>query len=244
MSLLTCASPWTTDNNNISKKRLPSLRKTMKKHSPAREDTQEPTIADDEDLEEVAPNSLDAVTETQDKRNDRINKILNNMSNVNAANNDTALSDFQPLSHPILQNRENIPQGRNADDMIPDMKNSIQQLPTRIEHTVGEFVSSNSDSNAQSNPYHVNSYGNYRRIYELPKISTPNDYYAKMGTGKQPPLDNMLLEKVNYMIHMLEQQQNEKTSNLTEEFILYIFLGVFIIFIVDSFTRGGGKYVR
>jgi F0F1-type ATP synthase assembly protein I len=46
------------------------------------------------------------------------------------------------------------------------------------------------------------------------------------------------------MIHMLEQQQNEKTSNLTEEFILYVFLGVFIIFIVDSFTRTTGKYVR
>jgi hypothetical protein len=65
-----------------------------------------------------------------------------------------------------------------------------------------------------------------------------------MGLGKPSTLDNSLLEKVNYMIHMLEQQQNEKTSNLTEEFILYIFLGVFIIFIVDSFTRGGGKYVR
>jgi F0F1-type ATP synthase assembly protein I len=65
-----------------------------------------------------------------------------------------------------------------------------------------------------------------------------------MGLGKQPTMDNQLMEKINYMIHMLEQQQNEKTSNLTEEFILYVFLGVFIIFIVDSFTRSTGKYVR
>ena len=64
-----------------------------------------------------------------------------------------------------------------------------------------------------------------------------------MGLGAQPTIDNKLLEKINYMIHMLEQQQNEKTSNITEEFLLYIFLGVFIIFIVDSFSRTG-KYIR
>jgi hypothetical protein len=41
----------------------------------------------------------------------------------------------------------------------------------------------------------------------------------------------------------LEQQQNEKTSHITEEFVLYMFLGVFIIYVVDSFSRTG-KYVR
>ena len=64
-----------------------------------------------------------------------------------------------------------------------------------------------------------------------------------MGLGTQPSLDNKLMEKINYMIHMLEQQQNEKTNNITEEFILYTLLGVFIIFIVDSFARAG-KYIR
>ena len=52
-----------------------------------------------------------------------------------------------------------------------------------------------------------------------------------------------LLEKLNYMIHLLEEQQNEKTNNLTEELILYIFLGIFVIFVVDSFTKVG-KYTR
>jgi hypothetical protein len=51
------------------------------------------------------------------------------------------------------------------------------------------------------------------------------------------------LEKINYMIYLLEQQQNEKTDNITEEFILYSFLGIFIIFVVDSFARAG-KYTR
>ena len=55
--------------------------------------------------------------------------------------------------------------------------------------------------------------------------------------------DDKIMEKINYMIHMLEEQQNEKTNSVTEEFILYTFLGVFMIFIVDSFARAG-KYVR
>jgi hypothetical protein len=65
----------------------------------------------------------------------------------------------------------------------------------------------------------------------------------KMGMGNNLPKDDKLMEKINYMIHLLEHQQNEKTDNITEDFILYTFLGVFIIFVVDSFSRTG-KYTR
>ena len=52
-----------------------------------------------------------------------------------------------------------------------------------------------------------------------------------------------ILQKMNHIIQMLEDQQDEKTGSVTEELILYCFLGVFVIFIVDSFARAG-KYVR
>ncbi len=45
------------------------------------------------------------------------------------------------------------------------------------------------------------------------------------------------------MIHLLEDQQDEKTYTVTEELILYLFLGVFVIFTVDSFARAA-KYTR
>jgi len=51
------------------------------------------------------------------------------------------------------------------------------------------------------------------------------------------------MEKMNYMIHLLEEQQIEPTKHITEEFILYTFLGIFVIYIVDSFARSG-KYIR
>lgn len=67
-------------------------------------------------------------------------------------------------------------------------------------------------------------------------------YYNKINNASTQGRDE-LLEKLNYMIHLLEEQQDEKTEHITEEIILYSFLGIFIIFIVDSFARAG-KYVR
>jgi len=69
-------------------------------------------------------------------------------------------------------------------------------------------------------------------------------YYQSMqdtiNTGSP---NDVLLTKLNYMIHLLEEKQDERTNNVTEEVVLYSFLGIFIIFIVDSFSRVG-KYVR
>jgi hypothetical protein len=55
--------------------------------------------------------------------------------------------------------------------------------------------------------------------------------------------DSALMQKLNYMIHLLEESRDIKTNTAMEEIILYCFLGIFIIFIVDSFSRIG-KYVR
>lgn len=52
-----------------------------------------------------------------------------------------------------------------------------------------------------------------------------------------------LLQKLNYTIYLLEEQRAQKSNYVTEEIILYIFLGIFIIFILDKF-RQPGKYTR
>jgi hypothetical protein len=72
-------------------------------------------------------------------------------------------------------------------------------------------------------------------------------YYQGPTTTPIPPLQNrenqQLMEKLNYMIHLLEEQQKEPTQNIMEEFALYSLLGIFMIYIVDSFARVG-KYTR
>lgn len=57
--------------------------------------------------------------------------------------------------------------------------------------------------------------------------------------------NEILSKKINYMINLLEEQKDEKTKNITEELILYCFLGIFIIFLIDSFVKvGKSKYTR
>ena len=104
----------------------------------------------------------------------------------------------------------------------------------------------------------LNDYTNYG------DNKSAEDYYKKVLPGYTPdknpvnkmyhntnynvlpneaPSQDVLMQKLNYMISLLEDQQDEKTNNVTEEVILYSFLGIFIIFIVDSFAKVG-KYVR
>lgn len=67
-------------------------------------------------------------------------------------------------------------------------------------------------------------------------------YYDRTGDGSAINRDE-LGAKLDYLITILEEQQDIKTGRVTEEIILYSFLGVFIIFVLDSFARAG-KYVR
>jgi hypothetical protein len=72
---------------------------------------------------------------------------------------------------------------------------------------------------------------------------TNKPYYSQVNYQLTDNEDSVLLQKMNYMITLLEDQQDERTNNVTEEVILYSFLGIFIIFIADTFVRAG-KYVR
>jgi hypothetical protein len=52
-----------------------------------------------------------------------------------------------------------------------------------------------------------------------------------------------MMEKLAYIIRLLEESKDEKTGYVTEEIILYLFLGIFVIFLVDTFVKNG-KYSR
>ena len=80
------------------------------------------------------------------------------------------------------------------------------------------------------------NYQNYYNTY-VPYYSKPQNEANLHGSKDE------LMKKLNYMIHLLEENKDEKTQNVTEELVLYMFLGVFTIFVVDSFARAG-KYTR
>jgi hypothetical protein len=85
----------------------------------------------------------------------------------------------------------------------------------------------------------------YKRVLPgyLPQRNLVNKPYYNAPSLPETPSHDILLQKLNYMITLLEDQQDEKTNNVTEEVVLYSFLGIFIIFIADTFVRAG-KYVR
>lgn len=105
------------------------------------------------------------------------------------------------------------------------------------------------NGNPVSNKMYDSLPSNYANQYYNQFVSAANKGYGS-GLGSDNAYDtsmsmpkNELIEKLNYIIDLLEEQQDYKTNSILEDLILYAFLGIFIIFIVDSFSKSN-KYVR
>jgi hypothetical protein len=223
MSLVTSASVWINDDG--PRKRQSTMRRTSKL-KPTISNIGEPDeyITQSENFQNVESQNINETQNVMEHRQNRVNDLINKMT---AADNDNGkMGDFTPLPNPDINIK------RDMSDNTETPKYTLPQ--TSYSNAI----------NSQKNIYRANDMpsavlSNYNTSYQ-PPVSQP--YYAKMGLNGSFG-DDKLMEKINYMIHLLEEQQNEKTNNITEEFILYTFLGVFIIFVVDSFSRSG-KYTR
>jgi hypothetical protein len=106
------------------------------------------------------------------------------------------------------------------------------EKPNKTSELVSEITeNSNTDSFAYEN------IGFFSDNFNKPKIIENMNVNSNSGNS------NSLEKKVNYLIEMLEKQNEKKTDYVTEEIVLYLFLGIFIIYTVDSFTRIN-KYTR
>ena len=180
---------------------------------------------------------------------EKVNSILQSIHNL-PDNEGGDLGDFQPIPPPMSAGVE---QTRLRDSIQPtnfqQEKSMFSSNPSTSQHSMPANISmADIDMQKRFIP-------NYESMYKDQKMQNPNNvpYYSNatpsgfqsyMNTYSNGSSNNdLLMEKLNYMIHLLEEQQDERTNNVTEEVILYCFLGVFIIFIVDSFARVG-KYTR
>lgn len=123
-------------------------------------------------------------------------------------------------------------------------------VPTPIDNTDLDLqdLQSAHMNDSQVRDYYRKLVPNYNHSKYNKTENNKNYYSTNQSQGHGHGQDtgetnNVLIEKLNYMINLLEEQQDQKTDSVTEEVVLYSFLGVFIIFIVDSFARVG-KYVR
>jgi hypothetical protein len=158
--------------------------------------------------------------------------------------------DFKPLNPYEFPEKPMSMGGERTKKMegMTNIDDSLVPKPADDDDLNLQELQSNFMNDAQVKEY-------YRKLvpnYNHPKISEMNKNYhssaylpnMNMNTNMNTN-DNsqVLIEKLNYMINLLEEQQDQKTGSITEEVVLYSFLGVFMIFIVDSFARVG-KYVR
>jgi hypothetical protein len=121
-----------------------------------------------------------------------------------------------------------------------------QQFQTEPVPNRNRFAAANSaDLNARLNPAPAKEAFTSKALAN--KIQGQYQQYMpsvfQASGASEAENKDVLLQKLDHIISLLEDQHDEKTGHVTEELVLYCFLGVFIIFIVDSFARAG-KYVR
>jgi len=251
MSLLSYASPWTNDNsekndNGTSRKRVPSMggiqsatRKTIKNRQAndfLGEDYEVATPTETRGSE--SPESINEFLEKQTDRNTKINSILNKITSFST--NDK-LGDFNPMPYPTTITKKNADNLLQADQPVESQSNPL--MPKATNHPFNNATPKHASVYYRPSESNGPNYTSYREAYGKEGLTTQKDpYYSHMGPGKGESGDKMM-ERLNYMTQMLESLQMEKTNHVTEEFVLYSLLGVFMIYIVDGFSRGG-KYVR
>jgi hypothetical protein len=158
-------------------------------------------------------------------------KIEAMIRKIHEDDNDDDLSEFQPLGPPSSAGMERLDS--------EGMEVGLEQRLNEQKNFQLSYDNQNNNNNIQENFTQLPS--EYAKQYYqqyVPYFNQMSDDMSPNGANKDE-----LLNKLNQIIYLLEEQQDEKTGHVTEELILYSFLGIFIIFIVDSFARVG-KYVR
>jgi hypothetical protein len=197
-------------------------------------------------------NNKETFTPSRNFDKNKVNSVLEEIHN-NTEDSNLEMENFNPPPNPQSA-------GVNKTITNEAMQNMTNENNMNMYKVLGKSPQPNYDAETdlELNNYRSN-YGDNKSIEDYYKKMLPNmnglvqknpankQYYnneVQMPSyGNSLSNQDVLLQKLNYMINLLEEQQDEKTNNVTEEVVLYSFLGIFIIFVIDSFARVG-KYVR
>ena len=171
----------------------------------------------------------------REERNRKIHKLLNeNNLKINNSDRDSDdeddnyLADFNPPSYPEIQEPKKIVK-ENMWDLAEEGRNIRQSLDGQDELITKEGFKQIPSNNLQQYYEKYNAYLN----------DSKNEYSnSNMNVSNQE-----LLKKIDNILFLLEEQRETRTNYVTEELILYIFLGIFVIYLADSFVKVG-KYIR
>ena len=146
---------------------------------------------------------------------------------------------------------------QGSNNNVASMISKIHETPENENSNMGDYEPPSPPESVgamnASHPSNVRPYGDSdspvtienfsglesNEVEEYYKNTVP--FYGKSNSSEMNK--DELMARLDHILHLLEEQKDEKTGHVTEELILYSFLGIFIIFVVDSFARAG-KYVR
>ena len=131
-------------------------------------------------------------------------------------------------------------------DQVKNIHNNEESLKEENEEVLADFYNSEIEKELKDK---VNEQQYNQDMYKNENINTDylisnnlNTNSINYSANKFANQDE-LLGKLNYIIKMFEEQKEIKTNKKNEEVILYSFLGIFIIYVIDSFVSIG-KYKR
>ena len=232
-------APLDSENNNLSESKLykKSNNKTVKNKKTVEFDESNITDTKNNDLLKNKITSLgNLMSKIHENNEEDDNFNTNYQSNTIDESISTSFTDsLNEQLAKIQKMREagnNIPQNNFFNNDLQNSNSGIDNI-SNSKNNVSNLENSDVLNNTT---FSKNNLSNYSDSYKL-------NYNASPNTNTHNYDNNSLLSKLDYIIHLLEEQHNEKTNYITEELILYLFLGIFILFVLDSFARAS-KYVR
>jgi hypothetical protein len=183
----------------------------------------------------------------------------NGYESIQDNGDESELVDFNPPPRPTLETLNNKnPINEGNENKKQNTNNGVNinidpEQSINVTEQDSNDIKNNTTQQVVQNRVYPQPLDSYEGYQDMPKNYSKQYYknyfpyfnqngYTNLTSNSNTNKDQ-LLDKLNYMIHLLEEQKDEKTGHVIEEVILYSFLGIFIIFIVDSFARAG-KYTR
>lgn len=172
-------------------------------------------------------------------KNNAAEKKNHNQANLTESYTNTCLN-YDDEDDDNLSNFEKINDSNTKETPSVTVQEPYTEYKNNEYENIYENIDKNTFSNYDNN-YTLNNSEFNKHLNNSNKLV--NDYNNSNENNNNNISNKELLTKINYIIHLLEEQRSEKTNYVTEELILYLFLGVFIIFVLDSFSKAS-KYIR
>jgi hypothetical protein len=265
MSLASNAASWFNDDAGSTQRRRPVFRKTLRNvrgTMPGENQrsllygTKEGMTSSPQPSEFNQTNSMKGVTAFTKKETmvptSNVENIRNTMASIEHSESDgTGLADFRPPPFPQMVR---VPVDQIEEGMATDTGNSgIRVTDSRsADYRVTDNASIYSilPTSKLEDAKNLGMYSNYQSAYDARRSpdsaflqnafgSKGNSYNSMSNYAPSAGAQDKVVEKLNHLIYMMEDQRNERTNNVMQEVILFAYIGIFTIFICDTFVRIG-----